>query len=169
MTYQKPTLNYGTGDADESSPLVLIVDDASPSLAVKKKKAQTLAVVAACFLFFTLGVVYQGSSNSVGMSGALLLRSAGQSYDPSTDYCFKADNLDQYCWYTSDSMPYGSWKGVSAPTGANSGCGTMCTEFAASNGGSEACDDDQLGQCNPACNDYSGSCSLCGTMCPDDR
>ena len=65
MTYQKPTPNYGTADADdESSPLFLAVADEAGVANKKKNGVLTLAVVAVCFLFFTLGVIYKGSSNS---------------------------------------------------------------------------------------------------------
>jgi len=137
MTYQKPTLNYGTADADdESSLLFLGVADEAGVANKKKNGVLTLAVVAICFLFFTLGVIYQGSSNSLGFSGAFLLRSEPEPacmpvYDPKKDYCFK-DNVksDHYCWWPLDDFPEGDWKGVNAPSGANSGCGTPCTQFA---------------------------------------
>ena len=65
MTYQKPTPNYGTADAeDESSPLFLVVADEAGVANKKKNGVLTLAVVAVCFLFFTLEVIYKGSSNS---------------------------------------------------------------------------------------------------------
>ena len=65
MTYQKLTPNYGTADADdESSPLFLAVADEAGVANKKKNGVLTLAVVAVCFLFFTLGGIYKGSSNS---------------------------------------------------------------------------------------------------------
>jgi len=121
MTYQKPSLNYGS--ADESSPFVPTVADAGAATK-KKKNVQTLAIVAACFLFFTLGVIYQGNSND--LSEATLLRSAAPVYDPNKDFCFKADGLDQYCWDTTGNFPDGYWDQVDART--SGGCGDMCTK-----------------------------------------
>jgi len=166
MTYQKPTLNYGSTDADELSQLYSAVANGAEA-ATKKRNTRNLALVATCFLFFTLGVIYQGNSNRRGVdfTEASLLRSgtAFPFYDPSEDYCFR-DNLNtsHYCWYPSDSFPYGDWNGVDAPS--NGECGEMCDKFLASDGDIYPCDDDHLGLCNHHCAKYCPEAPPCGNV-----
>jgi hypothetical protein len=73
------------------------------------------------------------------------------------DYCFKHKKYDKYCWYPTYSRPYtyDDWEETTfAPSNnpGDSGCGLMCTRFAASNGGAFTCDDDDYGDNDPRCN-----------------
>lgn len=113
------------------------------------------AAVAAAFIFLaTIIMVAHRDSNDhntnntrVGTSNTRGLGPAG-IYDPDAHFCFKIQNEEKYCWYTSYSFPYGLWD----LTDAISDCGLQCTHFAASKGGTFTCDDDDYGENDPRCN-----------------
>ena len=142
MTYQKPTPNYDNtdADADESSSLFLTVADASPSsslgqgrVATKKNGVLMVAVVATCFLLGTIYSPYLQKKKYLGSSSILLGQDQEAVYTPGRDYCFKATHVDfaQFCWYATNSMPYGDWAEFSGA--GNNNCGPLCTSFEASN------------------------------------
>ena len=141
MTYQKSTQHYDdNADADESSSLFLTVATASPSFSLghdgeattKKNGVPVRAMIATCiFLLGTLVVLYSGGSGSsnrtAGTSEALLLghTQAAPYYEEKKDYCFKDnDNVNTYCWYPTDIIPFGNWAGVLGHGDGN--CGPQC-------------------------------------------
>ena len=53
-------------------------------------------------------------------------------YNPQFCFCFTdTDNPGKYCWYPTNHLPYGDWKGAG---GRNyNDCGGKCTKFADNN------------------------------------
>ena len=63
------------------------------------------------------------TASSGGISADLL-----RGYDPSSDYCFTEIDTDgKYCWYPTDNLPCGNWKGEGGH-GYND-CGQKCTKI----------------------------------------
>ena len=132
---------------DESTPLVVVStgpttpgikeDTTETTVPIKGTAVKCVAAMVGILAIVSLSSVVGGNDRSktvaFDFSETALLRSGTAcvpKYDPKKDYCFK-DNVtpDHYCWWPSDYFPVGDWKGVNAPSGANSGCGTLCTKL----------------------------------------
>ena len=147
----------------------------------KHNSITAAAVVIATIIMMLMIVVYYPGGNSDHTNNNNSIRGLADGpersiYDPNVDNCFKLRNEDRYCWYTTDARPSGDWEDCSKlrnedkycwyttysrPSGDwdemtdSSGCGLKCTQFAASNGGTFTCDDNNSGDNDPRCNvDY---------------
>ena len=133
--YQNLTQKHDD-NADEASLLLLTV--AGGVSATKKTHGVSMrAMIATCFVLLVLGtlaVLYSGGSGSGntnrtdGSSEALLLdhnQAAPYVYDPKRYYCnTDTDNPGKYCWFPTDKLPCGNWKGEDGH-GYND-CGPLC-------------------------------------------